>query len=87
MKFDTRDSKYILDNMKTIAQFTITKQDDTYTAVGVDLAIVTEASNLDDLMRNIDEAVSLYFENEDTSNFDYSKRPSVLVNYELPEHV
>lgn len=51
-------SKY----MKTIAKFTISKDKDIYIAEGVDLAIVTQAKNLDSLMKNIEEAVSLYFE-------------------------
>jgi hypothetical protein len=86
MKFDTERLRYILDNMKTIVKFNIKKDGDLYVAEGVDLSIVTEAQNLDDLVKNIDEAVSLYFENENASDFDYSEKPSILVNYELPQH-
>lgn len=83
MKIDTTNTEYILDSMKSIAQFRIFKSEQTYVAEGVDLAIVTEADNLDDLMKNIEEAVSLYFENENASDFDYSDKPSILVSYEL----
>ena len=72
--------------MKTIAQFRIFKDEDIYIAEGVDLAIVTQADDLDELVKNIEEAVSLHFEGEDVSDFDYSKKPSILVNYELPQH-
>ena len=72
--------------MKTIAQFKITKDEDVYIAEGVDLAIVTQAADLDELMKNIEEAVALHFEGEDTAEFDYSHKPSILVNYELPQY-
>jgi predicted RNase H-like HicB family nuclease len=48
--------------MKTIAQFKISKDENTYIAEGVDLAIVTQANDLDDLVNNIKEAVSLHLE-------------------------
>jgi len=72
--------------MKTIAQFRITKDEDTYIAEGLDLAIVTEANDLDTLMKNIEEAVSLHLEGEKISDFDFSQKPSILVNYELPKY-
>jgi len=72
--------------MKTIAQFRVYKENDSYIAEGVDLAIVTQADNLDELVKNIEEAVSLHFEGEEVTNFDYSQKPSILVNYELPQH-
>ena len=83
MKIDIKSTEYILDNMKSIAQFRVFKDKNTYVAEGVDLSIVTESNNLDDLMKNIEEAVSLYFENEKASDFDYSPKPSILVSYEL----
>lgn len=72
--------------MKTIAQFRIFKDKNTYIAEGIDLAIVTQADDLDELVKNIEEAVSLHFEGENLSDFDYSKKPSILVNYELPQY-
>jgi predicted RNase H-like HicB family nuclease len=72
--------------MKTIAQFKISKDEDTYIAEGVDLAIVTQANDLDDLMSNIKEAVSLHLEGENIEDFDFSQKPSILVNFELPQY-
>ncbi len=72
--------------MKNIAQFKISKSEDSYIAEGVDLAIVTEAEDLDTLVKNIEEAVALHFEGEDSADFDYAKKPSILVNYELPQY-
>ena len=50
--------------MKTIGQFKVFKDKNAYIAEGIDLAIVTEAKTLDSLVKNIYEAVSLYFDKE-----------------------
>jgi predicted RNase H-like HicB family nuclease len=74
-------------NMKTIAQFKVYKgEKNTYIAEGIDLAIVTQAEDLDQLVKNIEEAVKLHLGGEDISKFDYSQKPSILVNYELPQY-
>jgi len=72
--------------MKTIAQFKISKDGKTYIAEGLDLAIVAEADTLDNLVKNIEEAISLHLEGENISDFDFSRKPSVLINFELPQH-
>ena len=72
--------------MKSIIQFKITESEGTYIAEGVDLAIVSEASTLDQLVKNIEEAVSLHFEGEDESTFEFSPKPSILLNYEIPQY-
>lgn len=72
--------------MKTIAQFKVYKEDNSYVAEGVDLSIVTQADDLDQLVKNIEEAVTLHFEGENINDFDYSQKPSILVNYELPKY-
>lgn len=64
--------------MKTIAQFKVSKEDKFYVAEGVDLSIVTQADSLDQLVKNIGEAVSLHFEGENVADFDYSQKPSIL---------
>jgi len=66
--------------MKTIAQFRVYKEENFYIAEGVDLAIVTQADDLDQLVLNIEEAVVLPFEGENIADFDYSQKPSILVN-------
>ena len=72
--------------MKSIIQFKITQSEDTYVAEGVDLAIVTEADTLDQLVKNISEAVELHFEDEDTSALEFCPNPSILLNYEIPQY-
>jgi predicted RNase H-like HicB family nuclease len=69
--------------MKNIIQFHISKGDDYYIAQGVDLPVVTQAKTLDELAKNIKEAVDLQLEGEDPATFDLSPKPSVLVNFEL----
>ena len=72
--------------MKTIAQFKVYKEENSYIAEGVDLSIVTQADDLDELVKNIEEAVALHLEGENIADFDYSQKPSILVNYELPQY-
>ncbi len=71
--------------MKSIAQFTITVgEDGKYIAEGVDLPIVTQADTLDALTKNIKEAVDLALEGEELAVMNFSREPSILVNFELP---
>ncbi|PIW96609.1 hypothetical protein COZ82_04105 [Candidatus Kaiserbacteria bacterium CG_4_8_14_3_um_filter_38_9] len=72
--------------MKSIIQFKISKSDNSYIAEGVDLAIVTGADTLDELVKNIKEAVELHFEGEDESTFEFTNKPSILLNYEIPQY-
>ncbi len=70
--------------MKHIVQFHIYKGDKYYVAEGTDLPIVTQAKTLDELAKNIQEAVDLHLEGEDLSDFNLAPHPSVLMNFELP---
>lgn len=69
--------------MKSIIQFHIYKGERQYVAEGIDLPVVTQGKTLDELAKNIEEAVALQLENEDLSQFDLSPQPSVLANIEL----
>lgn len=71
--------------MKRIIQFHISKGDKYYTAEGVDLPIVTQGKTLDELAKNIQEAVDLHLEGENLADFDIAPNPSVLMNFELPQ--
>lgn len=73
--------------MKSIIQFTIQKYKKYYVAQGVELAIVTQGKTLDELTRNINEAVALHLEGEDLTELGLAERPSILVNFELPQVV
>jgi len=68
---------------KTILQFNISKGETQFVAECVDLPIVTQGKTLDEVARNINEAVELYVEGEELELLGITKRPSVLVNFEL----
>lgn len=71
--------------MKRIIQFHISKGDKFYTAEGIDLPVVTQGKTLDELAKNIQEAVDLQLEGENLADFDIAPNPSVLMNFELPQ--
>lgn len=71
--------------MKNIIQFSIEKgQDGYYTASANDFAIVTQAKNFEDLMKNIREATELHFEEVEEDEKSISRTPSIFINYEIP---
>lgn len=73
--------------MKRIIQFHISQGENYYVAEGADLAVVTQGKTLDELTKNIQEAVELHLEGEDLSNFDLAPNPSILANFELPAEI
>ena len=71
--------------MKNIIQFSVEKgQDGYYTASASDFAIVTQAKNFEDLMKNIREATELHFEEAVDKEKFISRTPSIFINYEIP---
>lgn len=52
-------------------------------AQGLDLPIVTQGKTLDELAKNISEAVAVHLEGEDLSDFGLAPNPSVLADLEL----
>ena len=73
--------------MKNIVQIHIYKGEKYYIAEGVDLPIVTQAKTLDELVKNIKEAVELQLAGENLSDFNLAPNPSVLLNLELPNRL
>ena len=71
--------------MKSIVQFSLSQDGKYYVAEGVNVPIVTQAKSLKELSGNIREALDLYFEDNSPKKLGFSRRPSVLVNFELPE--
>jgi len=72
-------------SMKNIIQFSIEKgQDGYYTASANDFAIVTQAKNFEDLIKNIREATELHFEEVLDEEKSISQNPSIFINYEIP---
>ncbi|MBI3685307.1 type II toxin-antitoxin system HicB family antitoxin [Candidatus Azambacteria bacterium] len=69
--------------MKHIVQFNISKGEKYYIAEGVNFPAVTEGKTLDELVKNVKEAVELGLEGENPADFGLASAPSVLVNFEL----
>ena len=70
--------------MKNIIQFSVSQEDDTYTAEGINVPIVTDGKTFEELKSNIQEAVELFFEGEDPTSLGFGSSPSVLTNFEVP---
>lgn len=75
--------------MKKIIQFHISKDTESgfYVAEGVDLPVVTQGKNLDDLAKNLKEAVELHLEGEDLNELGLDSNFSVLANFEIQPKV
>ena len=70
--------------MSNVIQFQITKEDTGYSAMSINLPIVTQAETLDELQENIREATELFFEEQTSKEGSLSPSASIFMNYELP---
>ena len=71
--------------MKSVIHFYISKGEKQYVAEGVELAIVTQAKTLDELVKNIHEATELHLESASPETFGLVKSPLISINFELPK--
>lgn len=69
--------------MKHIIQFKIYKGEKQYVAESIDLPIVTQGKTIEDVLKNIREAVDVHMEGEDSVALDLARDSSILVNFEL----
>lgn len=72
--------------MKNILQFSISKGENNYIAQAVDFPIFTQAESLDKLIENIKEATGLHFKDENLSEYGFMPKPSLLINFEVPQY-
>jgi predicted RNase H-like HicB family nuclease len=70
--------------MRNIIQFSITKEGKWYTAVATGAPIVTQGKTLEEVQKNIQEAVEVYLHGEDVQALGFAGRPSLLANFEIP---
>jgi predicted RNase H-like HicB family nuclease len=70
--------------MKNIIYIQIYKGENQYVAEGMNLPVVTQGKDLDEVVKNIKEAIELHLETEDRATYDFSEHPQILVNFELP---
>ena len=73
--------------MKHIIQFNVTKEDKYFVASGIELAIVTQGKTLDELVKNIREAVDLHLEGENHADMDLAEDPHIMINMEVTDSV
>jgi len=69
--------------MRNSIYFHIFKGKKYFVAEGVGVPIVTQGKNLDELSKNVREAVSLYIENKTTKKEFSTKHPSIFMNVEM----
>jgi len=69
--------------MKKIIQVKIYKGEKYYVAECLDLPVVTQGKTLDEVTKNIKEAISLHLEDEDLKEWDILPDFSILINFEL----
>jgi predicted RNase H-like HicB family nuclease len=53
-----------------------------YMAESLELALVTQGRSLDELLRNLKQAVRLHLEGEDPGAFGLSASPRIVMTYE-----
>lgn len=74
--------------MKKIIQVKIYKGEKYYVAECFDLPVVSQGKTLDEVIKNIKEAIALHLEGEDLKEWDILPDFSILVNFELdPSYV
>ena len=73
----------MIKNMKRIIQVRVFRGETHYVAECFDLPVVTQGETLDELMRNVKEAISLQLEGEDPADFGLAPNASILASYEL----
>lgn len=71
--------------MKKIIQVHIYKGEKYYVAECLDLPVITQGNTLDELVKNLKEAVNLQLENENLEDYDLAPQPSILANLEIDQ--
>jgi len=62
----------------------VTCDNEVYTAECVEIAVVTQGNTLDDLLRNLHEAIELHLAGEDLATLGLSPQPRLQILYEAP---
>jgi len=73
----------MIKGMKRIIQVRIFRGDKYYVAECFDLPVVTQGATLDELMKNVQEAIALQLEGKNPADFGLAPDASILASYEL----
>lgn len=68
---------------KTIKAIVKNGEQSGYIAEAVDIPVVTQGNTLDEVTENLKEAVELFLDGEDHSEFGFEKNPGLIVTIEL----
>lgn len=68
--------------IKKVVQVRISRGERFYVAECL-LPVVTQAKTLDELAKNLKEAIALQLEGEDPADFDLEPNPAVIATFEL----
>ena len=69
--------------MKNIIQFHVYMGEKYFVASSADIPVITQGKTLDEVAKNIQEAVELHLENENLAELDLEDKPHILVNMEV----
>lgn len=69
--------------MKKIINVHVYKGDRQYVAECHELPVVTQGKTVDEVLRNVEEALRLHLSGEDLSELDLVQDPAVIANIEL----
>jgi predicted RNase H-like HicB family nuclease len=69
--------------LKDTIHVVVTKGEEAYTAECVELSAVTQGGSLDELFRNVQEAVSLHLEGEDPADFGLQPNPRLQLIFDV----
>lgn len=68
---------------QTIKSFIRPGEQSGYIAECLEISVVTQGETLDEVVKNLKEAIALHLEGEDPAEFGVVANPSVLVTFEL----
>lgn len=64
----------------------ILESEGAFVAECIEVGVVTEAESLDELLRNLRDAVGLFLENEDPATLGLARNPRLAISFETAIH-
>lgn len=68
---------------QTVKSFIRPGEQSGYVAECLEISVVTQGDTLDEVVKNLTEAVALHLDGEDLAEFGLVPKPSILVTFEL----
>ena len=69
--------------MKKVISVHIFKGEKYFVAECIDLPVITQGKTLDELVKNLKEAIELHLEDENLEDLDIAPNPAIIANIEL----